>query len=232
MTNYNLIFDAFESSLFRHSKLPEAELRQELDAFKIDATTTFSDEAYYEKIVMAIFYSGMRADTVTGRWPTIKRYFPDWQTAAAYSEDNIELMMDNPAMLRNRRKIMYAVKNAREFKEIVGQYGSFANYLSSFRALDSFENLMLLKEVLQDRMAGLGPIMTFHFMTDISLPVLKPDRVICRIFQRLGLIADEGQLLEAVIQGRNFAVETGQPIRYIDIIFVIFGQIASVDLGI
>jgi DNA-3-methyladenine glycosylase I len=89
-----------------------------------------------------------------------------------------------------------------------------------------------LKEELEYRFLGLGRITTYHFLTDIGSPVIKPDRVICRIFQRLGLIDNEGQLLKTVIQGRKFAEATGQPIRYIDIIFVAYGQMQSKEFGI
>ncbi|WP_094226858.1 hypothetical protein [Methanolobus psychrotolerans] len=64
-------------------------------------------------------------------------------------------------------------------------------------------------------------------MTEIGLPVLKPDRVITRIFKRIGLIESEDQLLKTVIHGRKFSQETGLPIRYIDIIFAIYGQMVS-----
>jgi DNA-3-methyladenine glycosylase I len=69
-------------------------------------------------------------------------------------------------------------------------------------------------------------------MTDIGLNVLKPDRVICRIFKRLGLIADENQLLSTVLQGRKFQQQTGHSIRYIDIVLVAYGQVEFLDLGI
>ena len=38
-------------------------------------------------------------------------------------------------------------------------------------------------------------------MTDIGLPVLKPDRVITPIFKRVGLINNENMLLATVIHG-------------------------------
>ncbi len=69
-------------------------------------------------------------------------------------------------------------------------------------------------------------------MTDIGLPVLKPDRVMCRIFKRLGLLENENQLLKTVIQGRKFAEATDLPIRYIDIVFVAYGQVKSEELGL
>jgi len=69
-------------------------------------------------------------------------------------------------------------------------------------------------------------------MTDIGLPVLKPDRVICSIFERLDLIDSREHLLSAVIQGRRFARATDHPIRYIDIVFVADGQVASTEFGV
>ena len=70
-------------------------------------------------------------------------------------------------------------------------------------------------------------------MTDIGLPVLKPDRAITRIFKRIGLIESKEQLLKTVIIGRRFSQETGEPIRYIDIILSKYGQMGEdVNLGL
>ena len=85
---------------------------------------------------------------------------------------------------------------------------------------------------MESRFQYLGGVTVYHFLTDIGLPVLKPDRVICRIFHRLGLLDSEGQLLKAVLQGRKFAQATDRPMRYIDIVFVAYGQVESPDLGI
>lgn len=67
-------------------------------------------------------------------------------------------------------------------------------------------------------------------MTDIGLPVLKPDRVITRIFKRLGLINDENALLATVIHGRKFGEATGYSIRFIDIPLVKYGQQGEGDM--
>jgi len=48
----------------------------------------------------------------------------------------------------------------------------------------------------------------------------------------LGLIEDEKQLLKMVIQGRKFAEATGHPIRYIDIVFVLYGQMSAREVGL
>jgi DNA-3-methyladenine glycosylase I len=64
-------------------------------------------------------------------------------------------------------------------------------------------------------------------MSEIGLSVLKPDRVILRIFELLGLLrirTDEENNDQAIMQGMIFSKETGYPIRYIDIIIVKYGQ--------
>jgi DNA-3-methyladenine glycosylase I len=74
-------------------------------------------------------------------------------------------------------------------------------------------------------------------MMDIGLPVLKPDRVIERIFKRIGLVPkdlpESDALYVALIQeGRRFAHATGHSIRYIDIVFVCYGQVQAREVGI
>lgn len=117
-------------------------------------------------------------------------------------------------MIRNERKIRSVVASARTFREIVSEYGSFMNYLDSFNAAESDLNLLRLKEELENRFEYIGGITEYHLLTDLGFNVLKPDRVIARIFYRLGLIKSEKQLFDIVIQGRLFAKHTGMPIRY------------------
>ena len=83
----------------------------------------------------------------------------------------------------------------------------------------------------------MGLIMPYHFMMDIGFPVLKPDLVLSRIFYRLGLtkserVKNDDDAEEVVEQGRRFASATGHPIRYIDIVFVLYGQVREIDFGL
>ena len=234
MRDYRAIFDGVESTLISvgSRNLPEEKIRARLDKFKEFEGRIFTDAEYYWTLVCVIFYSGFRATTVGGKLDVIQGRFPDYETAAGYGDDEVSRILSDPEMIRNRRKVQACVDNARTFKSIVNQYGSFQGYVDSFSPAESFEDLMLLKEELEYRFKGLGRVTTYHFLTDIGLPVLKPDRVICRIFHRLGLIESKKQLLKAVIQGRKFAQATGHPVRYVDIVFVAYGQMESKGFGI
>jgi DNA-3-methyladenine glycosylase I len=185
---------------------------------------TRNDKEYFEMLILIVFYSGFRSATVENKEGTILKHFPNHNMVFQYTEENIKEILSDPKMIRNERKIRASVNNAKAFKQIVDGFGSFQNYLDSFEARASFENLVLLKEELEYKFSYLGETTVYHLLTDIGFNVLKPDRVILRIFRRLGLIESEKQLLKAVAQGRKFAEHTGQPVRYIDIIFVKYGQ--------
>jgi DNA-3-methyladenine glycosylase I len=234
MRDYKAIFERFESSLIKAGSvtLPPEKIRANLDEYRHFEGKVFSDTDYYQEIVQVIFYAGFKAATVTSKLDLLSRHFPDHTAVANYPESKVDEIISDPEMIRNHRKVQACIENARIFQGIVAEYGSFQSYIDSFSAHESFENLMLLKEELEFRFAGLGRITTYHVLTDIGFRVIKPDRVICRIFRRLGLIESEDQLLKTVIQGRKFADATGHPIRYIDIIFVAFGQVQSLEFGL
>lgn len=234
MKDYRTIFSALESTLVKVASrnLPEETIRQRLEKYKHFEGKTFTDAEFYWKLVCVIFYSGFKAATVNAKIQLIRGHFPDYETVANYTKRDINRIINDEDMISNQRKINACVENAKTFRSLVKEHGSFQKYIDSFSPGDSFENLMLLKEELEYRFEGFGKITTYHFLTDIGMPVIKPDRVICRIFKRLGLIESDEQLLKTVIQGRKFAEITGNPIRYVDIVFVVFGQVQSLEFGI
>jgi len=234
MKDYKTIFEKVESTLISvgSANLSPDRIRAKLDEFKHFEGKTFSDAEYYWILVYVVFYAGFKAATVNAKIDLIRQYFPDYETVAGYDENKADEVLSDPKMIRNRHKVQACIENAKVFKSIVNEYGSFQAYIDSFSPTASFEDLMLLKEELEYRFKGLGRITTYHVMTDIGLPVLKPDRVVCRIFQRLGLIESDKQLLKTVIQGRKFAQATGHPIRYIDIVFATYGHVESQEFGL
>jgi DNA-3-methyladenine glycosylase I len=204
----------------------------QLDKFKAYFTQSFSDEEYFSKLILVAFYSGFRTATVEGKLDVIKRHFPNWQDVSKYDESDIQRILNDGEMIAHKGKVSGCVKNAKTFAALVAQYGSFEAFIKSQSPNQSLEQLLLLKELLQTKFAYLGGVTVYHFMTDIGLNVLKPDRVICRIFYRLGLLESEDQVFKAILEGRRFAEATGLPIRYIDIVFVVFGQVKSPKAGI
>ena len=230
MTDYNDIFKQTESTLRKYSTFSDSEFDDVYGRFKLFGNKKRTDDDYFEMLVMIIFYSGFKASTVENKERIILGHFPNFETVSKYTDKDFSKIMSDSSMIRNANKIKACIANAKTFKNIVKEFGSFSNYIKSFDADESFENILLLKEELEYRFEYLGGITVYHFLTDLGLKVIKPDRVICRIFKRIGLIENEKQLLKTVIHGRRFAKATNLPIRYIDIIFVKYGQQGESDM--
>ena len=231
---YDELFQKLERSLIEYGSVhcPEDKIREALEAYKHSNNRVLNDGEYYAILVDVAFYSGFRAATVEERHDRIDHWFGDYLAVAGFGEKDAAAIMADPGMIRNQRKIEACIANAKVMRDLVAQYGSFAQYIDSFRASESFENLLLLKEELEAKFRYIGGITVYHFLMEIGMQVLKPDRVIGRMFHRLGLTDHEEQYLKTVIQGRKFAQATGLPIRYIDIVFVSYGQTRFTEFGI
>ena len=207
-------------------------VRQQLGKFRHAGLKEASDNEFYWALVKVVFYSGFRASTVTAKLSVIHDAFPDFRTVSGYTDDKVAAILANPEMIRNRNKITACVRNAQVFCKLIASCGSIQSWIRSRVADESVTALLDFREELQQRLSGIGPITAFHFMTDVGLPVLKPDRVICRLFFRLGFIEAESDTLGAIRVGRDLAIATGEPIRYIDIVFVAYGQAQTDELGL
>lgn len=230
MHPYKEIFDRVHSTLKKNSTLSEKEFDGIIDEHKEYENRDYSDCYYFDKLRIIPFFSGFDAEIVKGRKVTIENHFPNYLIVLNYGENDIERIIQDKKMIRNRKKIESCIENAKIFKKIVEENGSFQRYVDSFEIKenekDSFENLMLFKEDIDYKFKFLGQITSYHFMTDIGLSVLKPDRVIQRIFCRLGFIETHKnqQLLKTVAQGKKMSEATDYPIRAVDYVLWSFGQ--------
>ncbi|PSL24418.1 DNA-3-methyladenine glycosylase I [Chitinophaga ginsengisoli] len=219
MNDYKKIFEKVEDTLREKSFLSQTEFDNKYGHFKRIENIKRTDEQLFEIVTMTVFYSGFSSAIVDRKKDKILSYFSSYETTSQYTENESVKILTDFDMIKNKKRIDSCIANAKTFKCIVDEHHSFQAYLDSFEANSSFENLLLLKEELEYRFEYLGGTTVYHFLMDLGYKVLKPDRVLIRIFKRLGLIESETQLFKTVIQGRKFAEATGLPIRYIDIIF-------------
>jgi len=227
------IFFKVEDTLFRNSKYTKEEFEINFAYFRNYKTyeqMNLNDNEYYTMLVDIIFYSGFRASVVSRKIDIIHSYFSNYEIVNKYSSEDIEKICNDSKMIKNRLKIEACIKNAKRFKEIVNKYGSFKEYID-FHSPDLSEDALYnFKRNLEKNFSYIGGITSYHFMTDIGLNVLKPDRVILRIFERLGLIEYRNDYIGAIKAGRAFSQATELSIRYIDIIFVLYGQLDNDDI--
>jgi DNA-3-methyladenine glycosylase I len=220
------IFKKMEMAIKKECSLSEVEFEKNWDKFKKYHYKNYSDNDIYWVLVQVAFYSGMKAATVTEKLPAIKKYFNDYSTAKNYSEIEVNAILKDPKTIHYKRKIEACINNAIRFDKLIKRHGSFSKYIESFGNIQEDRTIDLLKKDLL-QFDYVGPITTFHVMLDLGLNVWKPDRVIRRILFRLGLISDKENIEQSILVGKEFSRQINEPIRYIDIIMVKYGQVGD-----
>ncbi len=90
--------------------------------------------ALWEKLVLDGFQAGLSWSTILNKRDNFDRAFHSWdpEIIAAYTQDDIDRLMADPGIVRNKLKVNGAVKNARAYLQLVEDEGSFSDYLWSF----------------------------------------------------------------------------------------------------
>ena len=124
--------------------------------------TPDGDDGYLEELTKAIFRSGFSWQVVRNKWDAFLAAFHRFDVArvASYGGDDITRLLANEGIVRNRRKILATIENARTMLELSAEHGSFHAYL---RTLDPLDYYTRVKE-LSKRFNGLGRTGAFVFL--------------------------------------------------------------------
>ncbi|MCA5004355.1 DNA-3-methyladenine glycosylase I [Sphingobacterium bovistauri] len=92
------------------------------------------DKTLFEFLVLESAQAGLSWFTILKRREGYRKLFAnfDVKKVAAFTEEDIERIVLDPAIIRHRGKISATVRNAQIFIEIQKEFGSFYNYLYNF----------------------------------------------------------------------------------------------------
>lgn len=92
------------------------------------------DKTLFEFLILESAQAGLNWYTILKRRPGYRQAFKDFdpEKVAQMTDEELEALRENPAIIRNKRKIYSARTNARVFLEIQKEKGSFSQYLWSF----------------------------------------------------------------------------------------------------
>lgn len=93
-----------------------------------------SDRKYFEFLILEGAQAGLSWYTILCRREGYRKAFRDFDPAAVarMTDKQLESLMLDEGIIRNRLKIFSARRNARVFLEIQKEFGSFRQYLASF----------------------------------------------------------------------------------------------------
>jgi 3-methyladenine DNA glycosylase Tag len=94
---------------------------------------------YLERMSKVIFTSGMNWKVVEAKWPGIMEAFGsfDVQKVARLTPDDMDRLVGDPRVIRNRKKIEAIADNAAMLLELDKAPGGFAGYLSSLGGFEA-----------------------------------------------------------------------------------------------
>jgi len=221
-----------------------------------------SDEEFWRRAAIKPFYAGKRSSTIRAK------------------EDHMLSLLHDPEELCRPE---WNPRDGRRFQDFIADDGCVPNPLSLERTIRAARRLQSIRRTnsgqslinfyvrerdwktdeplrtIHDRLNNLldlGYVTTLHFMADLGLPVVKPDRVVNRLAVRLGVIesyvrngktfplriditAEEANKLgdnpffNWTLQSRfaRIAEETGITMRALDYVIVKLGQQADPEHG-
>lgn len=119
----------------------------------------YDDETLYELFLLETFQAGLSWLTILRKRENFRRAFDgfDVRLIAGYGEDKIVTLLGDPGIIRSRRKIEAAIRNAQIFLALQKEYGSFSAYLWGFtdgRVLQNETGEIPAKTELSDRVSA------------------------------------------------------------------------------
>jgi DNA-3-methyladenine glycosylase I len=92
------------------------------------------DKVLFEFLILEAAQAGLSWITILRRRENYRKAFADFdaEKVAAFTHDDVERLMQDSGIIRNRAKIEGAITNARLFLKIQQEFGSFDKYLYSF----------------------------------------------------------------------------------------------------
>lgn len=92
------------------------------------------DRTLFEFLVLEGAQAGLSWRTILERRDGYRRAFAgfDPRVVAGFGEGDVERLLADPGIVRNRAKVAAAIGNARHFLEVQAEHGSFDRYLWGF----------------------------------------------------------------------------------------------------
>lgn len=143
------------------------------------------DQYLYEMLVLQLFESGLNWRVILHKRENFRQAFANFnvQKVAAFTDKEINTLMADASIIRNRLKIKAAITNAQAVINAQAQHGSFAKYLQKIIPSQITHNPEIFEDVpvtsdlakkLANRMRAdgfffVGPVIIYSYLQCIGL---------------------------------------------------------------
>ena len=92
------------------------------------------DSHLFEMLILESFQAGLSWECILNKRENFRKAFDDFDVlkVSNYNSLKVEELYHNKKIIRNKRKIVASIKNAKVFLDIQKEYGSFSDYIWAF----------------------------------------------------------------------------------------------------
>jgi DNA-3-methyladenine glycosylase I len=149
-------------------------------------TPVHDDRTLFEFLTLEGFQAGLTWELILKRRVALRKAFDNFnpEKIARYMDEDVERLMNDPGVIRNRAKILAAINNAGRFREVRKEFGSFDAFIWKFvqgrtinHALRDFSNLpaeseesrAMNRELKKRGFKFVGPTICYAFMQAVGM---------------------------------------------------------------
>ncbi len=131
-----------------------------------------ADEAYFENMTRVIFQAGLSWKLIERKWPNFKKAFENFaiERISRFDEENVKRLVADKGIVRNRKKILATIHNAKQFQTIREEFGSFQAYIET---LDKSNNYASVIKELCKKFKHFGPSSARIFLYSVGEDVKR-----------------------------------------------------------
>lgn len=115
-----------------------------------------SDDSYlFEMLILESFQAGLSWECVLNKRDDFRIAYDNFELdkVCNYDDQKIEELVNNPKIIRNKLKIKASINNAKIFRKIQLEYGSFNNYLIQYTNNKIFHEINKTSSELSDKIS-------------------------------------------------------------------------------
>ena len=115
-----------------------------------------SDDTLFEVMSLQVFQAGLTWRMILNKRDGFRSAFGNWsiKTVASFGTPEVEVLLNDPGIIRNRLKIQATIENARIILAIQNQHGSFCNWFYNVLEGTEYPNL---QKTLRRTFKFMGP---------------------------------------------------------------------------
>lgn len=138
------------------------------------------DKYLFEMLILESFQAGLSWECILNKRENFKKAYDNFEIDKIIDYDNLkkEELYNNKGIIRNKLKINSSINNAKIFKQIQKEYGTFANYILSFvkdypiietNVTKSELSDMISKDLIKRGMKFIGTTIIYSYLQAIGI---------------------------------------------------------------